>query len=57
MIEFCGPKVVIEKASVDEAYLNLTETIDSILTDEEFQALLENPDVSWFYKRLIICLV
>lgn len=46
MIEFCGPKVVIEKASVDEAYLNLTETIDSILTDEEFQALLENPDVS-----------
>lgn len=46
MIEFCGPDVVVEKASVDEAYLNLTKAIDSILLDENFQALLENPEVS-----------
>jgi nucleotidyltransferase/DNA polymerase involved in DNA repair len=45
MLEFCGSNVIVEKASVDEAYMDLTKEIDNVIKDEKFKKLLERPEV------------
>lgn len=58
MLEFCGNGITLEKASVDEAYLDLTKEVERILVnDEEFKRIVEEPDVGFvFLLNLLFCL-